>query len=173
MRMTWALPAVAIKTGGRGGRVRRSDGRGAGLGGVRTFACGVDRGDDIEVSRAVGEAGVVKFVAVGERDLRVRSAAGGAALHVIARGACAGGPSEAHLRIAGRGHGVRLARREACAGAVGLALTSEELALSPAELTADDYVEIGGAVCQAGVGEARRGGRRNLVCTGRRWWWRA
>ncbi len=145
------------QTGGRGGRLRRSNGRGAGLGGVRTFAGGVDRGDDVEVGGAVGEVGVGEIRGGWGGDFGVRTAGGGAALYVVACGARAGGPSEANLRIGGGGHescwrcGSLRRRGRLGADFGGVRAFSRGI-------DGGHNVEIGGSVGQAGVGEARRGG---------------
>ena len=145
------------QTCGRGRRLRRSYGRDAGLGGVRTFACGVDCGDYIEVGGAVGEVGVCEIRDGWGGDFGVRSAGGGAALHVVACGACAGGPGEANLRIGGGGQ-ESCWRRGSLRRRGGLGADLGGVGAFSGGIDGGHNVEIGGAVGQAGVGEARRGG---------------
>ena len=91
------------------GEISRScdDGAGgrAGFGRVRAEAAGVGRGDDVIISRAVGQAGVGEARAGvgGWSNQRRLIAAAGAAVEIITRRARNGGPDQGHLSVPGNG----------------------------------------------------------------------
>ena len=129
------------------------------MGGVRTFACGVDCGDYVEVGRAVGQVGVREIRGGWGGDFGVRSTGGGAALHVVVCGSRAGGPSEANLRIGGGGH-------EPCWGGGslrwgrGLGADFGGVGAFSGGIDGGDDVEIRGAIVDRRVGQANRRRRR-------------
>ena len=141
--------------------IDRSIGRGgAGLCGVRTFADGVQGGDDIEVGRAIGQPGVEEAWDGDQGDLRVRPAGGGAAFDVVAGSAGAGSPRQRDLCVAGRG-GQASWRGGSLRGGDRLGAGFRGVGTLASRVYGGDDVEIGGAVGEASVGETGRGGRRD------------